>query len=503
MNFFLKRLVSYTFLSLFIIGCSSTSKSVTDSNKEHDTQNQSKQPNIILMMADDLGWGDVGFNGNNIIKTPNLDQMAKEGVKLTHFYSIGPVCSPTRASFLTGRHYFRMGIWSANKGHLPKEENTIASVLKKEGYATGHFGKWHLGTLSKTISAKGSKRKPEINYAPPAWFGYDESFVTESAVSTWNPAEGRRSKNNPYYLNGVPETENLKGDDSRVMMDRVIPFIQKSAKANQPFVAVIWFHAPHQDIIAGPEYLKMYEGHGQAAHYYGCITALDDQVGRLRKELKNLGIDQNTALFFTSDNGPEGKTPKDRKKVRTAGSAGEFSGRKRSVLDGGVRVPGLALWPGHIKPNTVIDVPMSVLDYLPTVCEMTSAKLPEGRVQDGENILPVLKGEKNVHDKPIPFRHENYACLVEGKYKLIIESEKDIQKDRLFDLSKDIKEMNNIASQYPEKVRDMRAQIIEFLASAKSTHKGGEYNITNYKPVDNWVELGSFKPKKKNKKKLK
>jgi arylsulfatase A-like enzyme len=145
------------------------------------------KPNIILMMADDLGYGDTGFNGNTIIKTPQLDQMARDGVKMTHFYAGGPVCSPTRATCLTGRHYFRCGIWSANQGHLPKQEITFAKMLKAQGYTTGHFGKWHLGTLSKTYSTKGAKRKPAENFAPPWERDYDRSFVVESSVSTWDP----------------------------------------------------------------------------------------------------------------------------------------------------------------------------------------------------------------------------------------------------------------------------------------------------------------------------
>lgn len=457
-----------------------------------------KQPNIILMMADDLGWGDTGFNGNTIIKTPQLDKMADEGMVLTHFYSIGPVCSPTRASFLTGRHYYRMGVWSANIGHLPKEENTIAKMLKKEGYTTGHFGKWHLGTLSKTISAKGEKRKPEVNFAPPWERDYDESFVTESAVSTWNPGIGHRAYNNPYYYNGVAvtdaEKENVMGDDSRVLMDRAIPFIQNAVADNKPFLAVIWFHAPHEEVIAGPDYLNMYEGHGEAAHYYGCITAMDEQIGRLRSELMKLGIENNTSLFFCSDNGPEGKVPTDRMKTRRAGSAGEFSGRKRDVLDGGVRVPALAIIPGITKAGSTCNVPMSVLDYLPTVANLTNTIYPADRPMDGQDILPILQGQIEVHEKSIPFRYNNKslgpnACLVKGKFKLIIVSKEDESLDMLYDLRTDIKEQNNVIEQHPEKAIQMRKEILEFLESAQKSHKGEDYQTEDFVPVDQWIQF--------------
>ncbi|MDZ8119736.1 sulfatase family protein [Pontiella agarivorans] len=451
---------------------------------------QQEKPNIILMMCDDLGWGDVGFNGNSIIQTPQLDHLAEKGAVLTHFYSVGPVCSPTRASFLTGRHYYRMGVWTANKGHLPKEEYTLARMLKKQGYATGHFGKWHLGTLSRTVSAKGKGRRPDVNFAPPWQRDYDESFVTESAVCTWDPGLGKRAVNNPYYHNGKPVDEPPVGCDSRVIMDKAISFIRGAVNAGKPFVAVIWFHAPHEDIKAGPEYLKMYEGYGEAAHYYGCITAVDDQVGRLCSELEDLGITENTALFFCSDNGPEGGEPEDRLKTRRAGSSGPFSGRKRSMFDGGVRVPGMAVWPGRIAPGSRIDVPMSVLDYLPTVCEMTGAELLPNRELDGQNILPILLGEQAVHEKSIPFRFRQYAGLVEGTFKLIIESPTDASSDRLFDLSNDVAEQNNVVSRYPEKAQRMRRQILEFMASAQKSHRGDEYDAGDYSPVDPWQELG-------------
>jgi arylsulfatase A-like enzyme len=447
------------------------------------------KPNVVLMMCDDLGWGDTGFNGNAIIKTPELDKMAEDGAVLTHFYSVGPVCSPTRASFLTGRHYYRMGIYHANVGHLPEEEYTIARMLKGEGYATGHFGKWHLGTLSKTISAKGKKRRPEVNYAPPWERDYDASFVTESATATWDPAKGHRAVNNPYYENGVVASNNLDGCDSRVLMDRAIPFIQNAVKEEKPFVAVIWFHAPHEYILAGPDYLKMYEGHGEAAHYYGCVSAVDDQVGRLRGELDALGVADNTVLFFCSDNGPEGKAEFDPHKSRRAGVTGGFRGRKRDMLDGGVRVPALALWPGHIVAGSRIDVPMSVLDYLPTVSALTGGALPENRILDGENVLPILTEGKGAHDTSIPFRFQNHAGLVKGQFKLIIESKGDRSKDRLYDLSNDKTESDNVIATYPEKAEQMRAEILEFLASAKSSHSGAEYETNSYKPVDGWNAL--------------
>jgi arylsulfatase A-like enzyme len=431
------------------------------------------------MMADDLGYGDTGFNGNTIIKTPNLDKLAQDGAHLKHFYSVGPVCSPTRGSCLTGRHYYRFGIYTANAGNLPKQEITMARMLKSKGYTTGHFGKWHLGTLSKTMSSKGEKRKPAINYSPPWERDYDRSFVTESAVTTWNPGIGPRAVNNPFYDDGVPvdgEDSSLRGGAARVVVDRAIPFIEKAVDEEKPFLAVVWFHAPHENIEAGPEYLAMYPEHGDGAHFYGCITELDEQVGRIRSKLDELGIADNTLIFFCSDNGPEGKEAKGRRMGVTNG----LRGRKRSVYDGGVRVPAIAAFPGHIKPGTVIDSPLCTLDYFPTVARLAGFEMPDDRPIDGENIMPILMGKKEHRSKSIPFRFNEFATLVKGTHKLVLPA------GELYDLSKDWSEAKDLATQYPEIVGSMKKELLQFLDSFEDSHAGVDYNDPTFKPTDKW-----------------
>ena len=446
------------------------------------------KPNIILMMCDDLGWGDTGFNGNKIIKTPELDKLADQGVNMKHFYAGGPVCSPTRGTCLTGRHYWRYGIWFANQGHLPKEEITVAQILKEKGYVTGHFGKWHLGTLDKNISSKGKSRNPEVNFAPPWERHYDRSFVTESAVCTWDPGYGKRAKDNAFYDDGKPTMENLKGGAARVVMDRVIPFIEQAVSEKKPFLSVVWFHAPHEDIQAGPKYLKMYEGYNEAAHYYGCITELDEQVGRLQEKLKELGVYENTLQFFTSDNGPEGKTPKN-DNTRRAGVTGGFKGRKRDLYDGGVRVPSLIIWPGKIKPGTVINTPASTLDYLPTIANIVGFKMPDNRPVDGMDLMPIAKGQVNERANAIPFRIGKLAGIVKGKFKLLTKSMTNSSSDILYDLGKDWQESNNVAVDNPEIVSALKKELAAFLDSAEKSHSGGDYGDTTYKPVEKFHKL--------------
>ena len=265
------------------------------------------RPNVILCMADDLGWGDTGYNGNKIVKTPHLDAMARTGVKFNRWYAGAPVCSPTRGNCLTGRHPIRLGIPTANKGKLEAHELTLAERLKAKGYATGHFGKWHLGTLTTTM--KDSNRgKPgdTSNYSPPWKNGFDVCFSTEAKVPTYDPMKKPREIKNGRYgwqpvgdgpsehygthyfdHTGKVVTDNLDGDDSRVIMDRAIPFVRDAVGDERPFFIVVWFHAPHLPVVAGPKHSALYaELDWQKQMYFGCITALDEQVGRLRAELE-------------------------------------------------------------------------------------------------------------------------------------------------------------------------------------------------------------------------
>ncbi|EDM28669.1 N-acetylgalactosamine 6-sulfatase (GALNS) [Lentisphaera araneosa HTCC2155] len=450
------------------------------------TLNAVEKPNIILMMADDLGYGDVGFTGNEIIKTPELDSFVKAGVIMTHSYAGGPVCSPTRGTCLTGRHYHRYGIFSANVGHLPREEVTISEILKQQGYLTGHFGKWHLGTLSKTVSAKGPGRKPEVNFSPPWEHAYDESFVMESAVGTWDPGYGKRAKNNPFYNNGETTMEHLKGGAARVVMDRVIPFIKRAKEELKPFLAVVWFNAPHKDIIAGEKYLEMYKGHGDSAAYYACITEMDEQLGRLQRELKNLDLYENTLQFFTSDNGPKGKTPQVGDLV--AGSAGSFSGRKRDLYDGGVRVPTAAVWPAKLPSASLSDIPASTLDYLPTIAGIVGAPLPEWPI-DGIDIMPQLLGQVSERDKGIPMSRGSLMALVKGKYKYMTNSSDTNVNDVMYDLSSDIAEKENVLKKMPELGAQLRAEILALDKSFAASHAGKDYKNPDFVPVGKYPAI--------------
>lgn len=468
--------------------------------------NATDRPNVILCMADDMGWGDPGFNGNRIIQTPNLDEMASNGLRFDRFYSGGPVCSPTRGSCLTGRHPYRYAVWFANEGHLRKPEMTLAEVLQTQGYSTGHFGKWHLGTLSPTQSGKGKSRNAQRNYMTPGMSGFDEWFATEYSVPTWDPVP--TDSVNPYYHNGQLATENLEGCDSRVLMDRAIPFIRKSVSDKKPFLAVIWFHAPHEPVVAGPEFRRLYaEREVGEQHFFGAITALDEQIGRLRRELRDLGVSENTMLWFTSDNGPEGNRG-DQGTHR--GSTGRFRGRKRSLWEGGIHVPGLLEWPASIKPGTVSSVPCSTLDYYPTTLDVLGL-MPEGQPQplDGISLLPLIQGKMVQRPVPIPFetlggtdtnasRGSPKMALVDNRYKLLTDLEEN-SEPLLFDLVNDPGESTNLAKEFPERVATMKMALEQFRDSCMGSLAGKDY-AKEFKPDNQDVHPSATRaPIKKNK----
>lgn len=449
-----------------------------------------ERPNVILVMCDDLGIGDPQcFNPESPIHTPNIDAMAVDGLTFNRFYSAAPVCSPTRGSCLTGRHPYRYGIYSANVGHMKDEEITLPEILRQVGYTTGHFGKWHLGTLTTTVpDANRGGPKGKKDFSPPSRHGYDESFVTESKVPTFDPmikpigskvngfwdAISDKSMGEAYGTHywdhaGNAVTENLDGDDSRVIMDRAIPFIEEAVASENPFFAAIWFHAPHLPCVAGPEHIKHYK-ESDVAHrnYYGCITALDEQVGRLRAKLAELNVSDHTMLWFCSDNGPEGKVGK------APGSAGEFRGRKRSLYEGGVRVPGILVWPGHAKPGTSTDFPAVTSDYLPTILDALQLDYHDDRPLDGVSLRDVIADPQAKRSSPIGFQSSKQIAWHQGRHKLIsVDAGKSWE---LYDLSSDRNEKNDLAVSQPERLATMIAEVKAWQASCQASDAEHDYH---------------------------
>jgi arylsulfatase A-like enzyme len=379
-------------------------------------------------------------------------------------------------------------VYSANVGHLKPQELTLAELLQKRGYATGHFGKWHLGTLTTEIKdANRGRPGAKQHFSPPQANGFERCFSTESKVPTWDPMRAPRGKAGQNFWSPVADDanaveygthywnergeivrDNLRGDDSRIIMDRALPFLASAVDDKRPFFAVIWFHAPHLPVVAGPEYTKMYAEHGEyARHYYGCITALDEQVGRLRKELIQLGVADNTLLCFASDNGPEGQAGK------APGSAGKFRGRKRDLYEGGVRVPAAMVWPQKIQPGSVSDVAACTSDYLPTILAALDVPFADDRPLDGVSLLPLFGGEMKVRPRPLGFRSGKLLAWHDGPHKLI--SVDNGKSYALYNLATDPAETTDLSTQDPDRVASMRAALTAWVASCEESDQGADY----------------------------
>ena len=326
----------------------------------------SRAPHIILVMADDQGWGDTGYNGHPFVKTPTLDAMAESGFVFDRFYAGAPVCTPTRASVMTGRSPVRTK--ATNHGrYMRPHEQTIAETLKAAGYVTGIFGKVHLGS-----------GQPDSR-CNPSGMGFDEWVI---GVNFFD--------NDPYLSrNGV--VEHRKGKGSAILVDDAIAFLKKHKDGEHPMFAVVWFpspHVPHQEVPDGDE---LYADKKHAG-YYREITLLDQQLGRLRTELKNLAIADNTVLWYCGDNG---------------GLVKETSGgraKKGSIYEGGLRVPSVMEWPAEgLKGRTA--VPVTTMDMYPTLMAMAGVELVAPHPIDGIDVGDIIDGTAKKRSRPIGFWH--------------------------------------------------------------------------------------------------
>jgi arylsulfatase A-like enzyme len=296
--------------------------------------------------------------------------------------------------------------------------------------------------------------------------------VTESKVPTWDPlldpgpikekeftdpaviaAKGSPYGNDYFSGEGKIVTENMRGDDSRVIMDRVVPFVRLAVRKNTPFFAVVWFHTPHSPVVGGDKYRAMYSDRTEnEQHYYACITAMDEQIGRLRAELKRLGVEDNTMLWFCSDNGAARQGS-----PRHVGSVGNLSGYKLSLQEGGIRVPGLLVWPEKVKKPFTVNAPCVTMDYFPTILDVLKINLPTDRVYDGISLVPLLEGKATKRKKAIGFlnRDAKESAWMEEHYKYLSTA----NKEGLFDIIKDPGETMDLSDSHPEIKRRMLEEL--------------------------------------------
>lgn len=435
----------------------------------------STRPNVVIVMADDQGFGDTSYNGHTELKTPNLDSLAAAGLRMDRFYTAHFNCSPTRASVMTGRHPGRMATFSPGSP-IRAQELTVAKVLQSAGYATGHFGKWHLNGKNGDKDTKTPPGRAVLADDPlsPGKMGFDE-WISADNFFDLDPVLGRQ---------GVPEK--FHGDGSDIVTDEALKFIRKQAAAGKSFLTVVWFGNPHSPHEALPADKEAYKGLSEAdQNYYGEIAAIDRNVGKLRAALKELKVADNTLLWYNSDNGG----------INGPKSTGFLRGSKGNLWEGGLRVPGIVEWPARIPKPFTTQAPCSTLDIYPTVLEATGVKA-EKQIQplDGVSLIPLFEHKTDARTKPIPFwAHAGdpkaHAALLDWPYKLHTNpvagrgkgkkqdnvAEGEVRPIMLFDVSKDPKETTDLAAQQPERVAKMKAALEEWKASVDMSLAGGDY----------------------------
>lgn len=372
-----------------------------------------KKPNIVILLADDLGYADLSCYGSKEVKTPVLDKLAAEGMRFTDFYAASAVCSPSRAALMTGRFSVRAGVYSwihpSQKMHLHRDEITIAEILKQAGYTTAHMGKWHLGYDLEDGSGPGPA---------PHHHGFDYWLGTGNNASP--------SHHNPdNFVRNGKAVGVMEGYSSQLVVDEAIAWLDENVEGSQPFFLNLWFHEPHAPVAAPPE-LTQRHSHTTLPAYYGSIENMDAHIGRILEKLDAMKVTDNTIIIFMSDNGSyRGKE----------GSNGELRAGKTTLWEGGIRVPGIIRWPGHIKPGSTAKTPAGIVDILPTICEATGAAAPIDRRIDGVSLLPLFAGKPLVRNKPLYWLYSPARPAIvirEEDWCLIADPELDIPKDNLF-----------------------------------------------------------------------
>lgn len=494
-----------------------TTIACADSEKGKESSEE-KFPNIVLLMSDDHGWDEVGYNGHPFVKTPVLDEMAATGLRFDRFYSGHPTCSPTRGSFLTGRHPNRYGTFSPGWSIRP-EEITIADVLEKAGYASAHFGKWHIGPVKKESPTN------------PGAMGFDE-WLSHDNFFEMDPVLSRNGE----------DPQKFEGEGSDVIIEEAIKFISRANRQSKPFLVVVWFGSPHEPYSALPEDLALYANLPDSLskkevgltsletgvrvnrslrdvlqERYAEITAMDRSIGKLRSYLEKTNIKGNTLVWFCGDNG----TPQS-----AARTGMTLRGQKGDLYEGGVRVPGVLEWPAGLNTPMSTSVVSVTSDILPTLAGIVGQPLPD-RPVDGLNLAPYFNDPTKQRDNPLcfwqfefrkvfdetskpyidpelqegttplvkrmagkytrDFRNFKYdqvssddfsgkRSIMKGHYKLVVEGQLQNQEEiELYDIQNDAGELKNLVDMYPHVVEEMQVDLRTWQESVLNSLAEADY----------------------------
>jgi len=412
------------------------------------------QPNFIIFLTDDQGYGDLSCMGATDFRTPNLDRMAAGGVRFTNWYSNSPVCSPSRAALLTGRYPGNAGVRSILAGHrtatgLPTEVPTIANALQDLGYYTAMSGKWHLGL------AEGSR--PE-NHGFDDWFGFMAGCIDfYSHIFYWQMNRDGRAQLHDLWENGI---EIYRDGEyfTELITEYTIKYVRRAIEQNKPFLLYVPYNAPHYPMHAPAKYVERFPNLSWDRQIMAAmLSAVDDSVGEILNELERQGILDNTFTYFQSDNGPS-------REIRNwldgtpdpyyGGSAGKLKGHKFSLYEGGIRSPGIMSWPDKVTAGQVVDQPGAAMDVFPTFLSAAGGD-PNDYQLDGKNAMPMLtEGRPSPHDA-IFWEMSQQTAVRRGKWKLVLNgqlvegapTEDDVH---LADLETDMGETDNRKDQHPE-----------------------------------------------------
>jgi arylsulfatase A-like enzyme len=433
-----------------------------------------RRPNFVIVYADDLGYGDLGCYGSDALRTPQVDALAAGGVRFTNWYSNSPVCSPSRAALLTGRYPARAGVSEILGGKrgtpgLPGDEVTLAALLRDAGYATGAFGKWHLGMTAE--------------HGPNA-HGFDEFFGFRagcvdyySHIYYWgqgrgtNPAHDLWHNGDEVWANGRYLTE--------LIAERAVRFVEERAGA--PFFLYLPFNAPHYPMHAPPEYLDRFPGLPPDRRIMAAmIAALDDGVGAVVAALKAAGCYDDTVIFISSDNGPSSESRNwldGTEDHYYGGSAGHFRGHKASLFEGGIREPAILSYPARLPSGRVCDGVGAMMDVLPTFAGLAGVDLPPGRALDGRDIFPMAaEGAPSPH-RQVCWEYAGQLAVRQGGWKLVLDGKLDFARPaadpvHLADLASDPGERVNLADRRPQLVEQLRADAQAWLVDVNRPREG-------------------------------
>lgn len=446
-----------------------------------------KHPNLVIILADDLGYGDLGAYGHQIVKTPNIDKLAQEGVKFTDYYAPAPLCSPSRAGLLTGRMPFRTGIRSwipeGKNVALGRNELTIANLLKQQGYDTAIMGKLHLNAGGDRTDQPQAKD-----------MGFDYRLVNTAGFvsdSTLDNAK-ERPRYGMVYPTGFTRNEKpigrAKTFSGELVSSEVVNWLDKK-KDNNPFFLYVAFTEVHSPLASPKKYLDMYAPYISAyakqhpdlfygdwadkpwrgaGEYYANISYMDAQVGKVLDKIKAMGEEDNTIVIFTSDNGPVTREARKVYELNLAGETDGLRGRKDNLWEGGIHVPAIIKYGHHIPQGMVSETPMSGLDWMPTLAQMMNFPLPKDRTYDGQSIVPVLEKQAFKREKPLifgidmPFQDDptDEWAIRDGDWKMIIDREGKAKY--LYNLKQDRAETLNQIGKQPEIEQRMFAEFLKY-----------------------------------------